>query len=59
LRVALRSLVALAISLLFAVPAYAAAATTILPEPGTLTLLGLGVAGVAIGRRFSRKPPQE
>jgi hypothetical protein len=58
LHVALRSLVALAISLLFAVPAYAAT-TTVLPEPGTLTLLGLGAAGVAIGRRFSRKPPQE
>ena len=45
-------------SLLLSVPAYAADSTA-LPEPGTLTLLSLGVAGVLIGRRASRRPPDE
>lgn len=58
MRIAIRSILALAISLLFAVPAYAANSTDV-PEPGALTLLSLGVAGVLIGRRFSRKPPQD
>jgi len=58
LPIAIRSIVALAISLLFAVPAYATTANDV-PEPGALTLLAIGVAGVLIGRRFSRKPPQD
>lgn len=35
-------------------PAFAAEATR-LPEPSGLFLLAMGVAGVVIGRRFSRK----
>lgn len=35
-------------------PAYASGSTP-LPEPSGLLLLGLGVAGVVIGRRFARK----
>lgn len=44
-------------SALVAVPAHAADSVA-LPEPGSLTLLGLGVAGVLIGRTIARKPPQ-
>lgn len=36
------------------VPAYAAGGIP-LPEPSSMLLLGLGVVGVAIGRRFSSK----
>lgn len=56
--IVIRSIVAVAISLLFVAPAYAAASNDV-PEPGTLTLMSIGVAGVLIGRRFSRKPPQD
>jgi hypothetical protein len=44
--------------LLFTAPAYAAE-TMVLPEPGSLTLLSLGVAGLIIGRRAARKPPKD
>jgi hypothetical protein len=54
----IRILPAFAAGLLLATPAYAGDSTA-LPEPGTLTLLALGVAGVLIGRRVSRKPPQD
>lgn len=30
-----------------------------LPEPSGLLLLGLGIAGVAIGRKFSSKRPRD
>ena len=29
------------------------------PDPSGVTLFALGVAGVVIGRRFSRRPPQD
>jgi hypothetical protein len=58
LRKMIRILLASAVSLLLATPAYAGD-STVLPEPGTLTLLTLGVAGVLIGRRVSRKPPKD
>jgi hypothetical protein len=48
----------IATSLLLVAPAHATDSTA-LPEPGTLTLLSIGVAGVLIGRRFSRKPPED
>lgn len=35
-------------------PAYAASGIP-LPEPSSMLLFGLGVAGVAIGRKFSSK----
>lgn len=46
--------VALVGFLLGALPAHAADGVG-LPEPSGLLLLGLGIAGVALGRRFSRR----
>ncbi len=49
-----RSLPAVMAAFLAPMPAFAAEATR-LPEPSGLFLLAMGVAGVVIGRRFSRK----
>ncbi len=58
MRSASHILTGLLVSLLSAAPAHAAG-SIVLPEPGALTLLSIGVAGVLIGRRFARKPPVE
>ena len=42
-----------------ATPASAAEGSVALPEPSALLLLSMGVAGVAIGRRFSSKRPRD
>lgn len=42
-------------ALLIAVPAHASGGGIALPEPSSLFLLGMGVAGVAVGRRLSRR----
>jgi hypothetical protein len=42
-----------------AVPAFAGSGSVALPEPSALLLLSMGVAGVAIGRRFSSKRPRD
>ncbi|VWX46904.1 PEP-CTERM sorting domain-containing protein [Novosphingobium sp. 9U] len=42
-----------------ATPALAASGSVALPEPSAMLLFGLGVAGVAIGRRFSSKRPRD
>ncbi len=47
------------LSALLATPAFAAEGSVALPEPSALLLLSLGVAGVAIGRRFSSKRPRD
>ncbi|GEM_PF-1463571 len=51
-----RWLPVLAAAFLAPIPAFAAEATR-LPEPSGLFLLAMGVAGVVIGRRFSRNRP--
>lgn len=53
----LLSSVALTISA--ASPAWAGTGSIALPEPSALLLLGMGIAGVAIGRRFSSKRPRD
>ena len=50
-----RYLPALALVLFAADPALASGGGTPLPEPSGLLLLGLGIAGVAIGRRLSSR----
>lgn len=55
-RIAIAFAFATMAALLSPTPAFAAG-TIALPEPGTLTLLTLGIAGVLIGRLASRKPP--
>ena len=52
------ALTAAVLSLVLALPAYAQG-TVALPEPSAMLLLGMGVAGVAIGRRFSSKRPRD
>jgi hypothetical protein len=50
---------AAALAASFVTPALAAGGSVELPEPSALLLLSLGVAGVAIGRRFSSKRPRD
>ena len=45
-------------ALLVSTPAWAAGSTAI-PEPTDLTLLAMGLAGLIIGRRGAKKPPQD
>lgn len=52
-------LTAAVLAMVFVTPAYAAGGSVELPEPSAMLLLGLGVAGVAIGRRFSSKRPRD
>jgi hypothetical protein len=40
-------------------PAWAGSGSVPLPEPSALFLMALGVAGVAIGRKFSSKRPRD
>ena len=44
---------------LFMPAAAHAADSTSLPEPSSLALLGIGVAGVILGRRLSSKRPRD
>jgi hypothetical protein len=47
------------ITALLSSPALASTGSVALPEPSALLLLSMGVAGVAIGRRFSSKRPRD
>jgi len=49
------ALSAFALALLCAAPAHAAGGGFVLPEPDSLVTLGLGIAGLLIGRRVARK----
>jgi uncharacterized membrane protein YfcA len=52
-------LTAAVLTSLVSTPAFAADGSVALPEPSALLLLSMGVAGVAIGRRFSSKRPRD
>ena len=58
MRHVIRLAVVVSTGLFAAAPVYAAGSVA-LPEPGTLTLLTLGVAGLVIGRQAARKPPEK
>jgi hypothetical protein len=58
LRAAFNSILAAGAVLLWAAPAYAAGGAT-LPEPSSISLLTLGLAGLFIGRRASTKRPKD
>lgn len=42
-----------------AAPAVAQSASAVVPEPSGLVLLGMGMAGVVIGRALARRRPGE
>jgi pyridoxal biosynthesis lyase PdxS len=52
-------LTAAVLTAILSAPALAAGGSVALPEPSALLLLSMGVAGVAIGRRFSSKRPRD
>ena len=54
---ALRLAIAIGV-LAAATPAWAGGSTPI-PEPTDITLLAMGLAGLIIGRRAAKKPPQD
>lgn len=47
------------LALLLASPAAAQSASAVVPEPSGLVLLGMGLAGVVIGRVMARRRPGE
>ena len=57
-RKAIHAVLAIVGGAIAAAPAHAAGSVA-LPEPGGLTLLSLGIAGLLIGRRAARKPPHD
>jgi uncharacterized membrane protein AbrB (regulator of aidB expression) len=52
-----RSLIAFLFAALAAAPALAQAGGTSIPDPSGIALFGMGLAGVIIGRHFSRRRP--
>lgn len=52
------SAVVLLIALLAATPAMAGTSSAV-PEPNNLVLLGMGVAGLILGRRAARRTPKD
>lgn len=52
-----RSLTTLLIAAIAASPALAQSASTSIPDPSGIALFGMGLAGVIIGRHFSRRRP--
>lgn len=54
-----RTLSSILIALAAATPAAAQSASAVVPEPSGLVLLGMGLAGVVIGRAMARRNPDE
>lgn len=54
-----RSSVLAVLAALIATPAFAQSGGSAIPDPSGITLFGLGLAGVWVGRRFSRRPPED
>lgn len=54
-----RGSLSILVSLLAAAPAAAQSASAVVPEPSGLVLLGMGLAGVVIGRAMARRRPGE
>lgn len=54
-----RILLTLFVAALAAGPALAQSGSSVIPEPSTMVLFGLGVAGVAIGRHYASRRPDE
>lgn len=57
--VGLRNLCGFVIVLLFAATPAMASASSAVPEPNNLVLLGMGVAGLIMGRRAARRRPRD
>ncbi|NCU12293.1 MAG: PEP-CTERM sorting domain-containing protein [Sphingomonadaceae bacterium] len=54
-----RGSLSILVSLLAAAPAAAQSDSAVVPEPSGLVLLGMGLAGVVIGRAMARRRPGE
>jgi hypothetical protein len=54
-----RTLSSIPLALLAVSPAAAQSASAVVPEPSGLVLLGMGLAGVVIGRAMARRRPGE
>ena len=54
-----RTLSSFVLALAAAAPAAAQSASAVVPEPSGMVLLGMGLAGVVIGRALARRKPGE
>ena len=54
-----RILSSLFVVALAAGPALAQSGSSVIPEPSTMVLFGLGVAGVVLGRHYAARRPDE
>ena len=54
-----RILSSLFVAALAAGPALAQSGSSVIPEPSTMVLFGLGVAGVVLGRHYAARRPDE
>lgn len=54
-----RILLTLFVAALAAGPVLAQSGSSAIPEPSTMVLFGLGIAGVALGRHYASRRPDE